>query len=362
MKIVFLVPGSENRPLPINGETMRYGNAPSSGTEQSTILVGEYLANQGHEVTIVLSKTDFKTVNKVNYTDFTYKDIDVEIDILVTMLWFDGYKDIPFKVTKQVVHWFHMAWGYAIGELSEYCLENKVSLKLINPSNFAQFHNSYSFEFHTGKGVDTKQYTIPNPLDTQLIKEIQSENIEKDPKKVIFHAQFSRGGKIAKRVVQEYGEDFTFKHFDYVEVETGVGRAELLRELASASYFIFPLYHPNKCVYKDTFSCAVAEAAAMKVKTITYPLGAFPEYFNDVVYYANFPQGININKMYSEKVSCEVPEMEDHTEILKVLTGTIKNPDTYFPHFEFECKKVTDRFSIEQVGKLWNNLILNYNE
>ena len=82
MKIIFLLPGTEGRPLPLNGESIRYGTAASSGTDQSVILVGEYLANQGHNVTIVLDKTDFKTVNLVNYTDFTYKGIGNEIDIL----------------------------------------------------------------------------------------------------------------------------------------------------------------------------------------------------------------------------------------------------------------------------------------
>ena len=360
MKIIFLLPGTEGRPLPLNGESIRYGAAASSGTDQSVILVGEYLAKQGHNVTIVLDKTDFKTVNLVNYTDFTYKGIDKEVDILNVNLWFDKYDEIPFKVTKAVQYWHHMAWQYGIGELSDFCLENKIDLQLVFPSAFAQSHNIHNYFRFKDVGINVSRVIIPNPIEDQLAEKILSENIQKDPNKVIFPAQYGRGGDIAKKVIDEVGGDFHLYTFDYTDHGKGVDKQTLFRELASSEYFIFPLYHPNACVYKDTFSCAVAEAIAMGVKVITYPLGALTEYFNEGCYYADFPPHTNINKMYSEKVSCEVPYMGD-TRTLVDAFKKVTDPDSgEFSHLASTSNLIRKQFSIDEVGSQWSCLISKY--
>lgn len=357
MKVVFLVPGSEGRPRPINGETIRYGNAPSSGTEQSVILVAEYLASTGNDVTVVIHKTDYATVNNVKYTDFSYSNIDQEVDILVTMLWFDKYVEIPFKVTKKVIHWFHMAWGYGIQEIKTYCIDNNLPLILVNPSAFSQHHNSHSYNLYLDSLIECSRVIIPNPLDSDLVEEVKKLDIQRDPNKVIFHAQFSRGGSIVKEVLSKFDDKYYLKHFDYVEPERGIGKLELFKELAEATYFIFPLYHPNGCVYKDTFSCAVAEAIAMGVKVITYPLGAFPEYFSSMVFYANFPDNVSIDRLYTERVSCEIPEFYNIQPFVDALKLAESNPDKFIPHFEFEAKNFINRFSIKQIGKLWSTLL-----
>ena len=126
--IVFILPGTEGRPHAINGDTIRYKNVPSSGTDQSMILVAEYLAKSGWDATIVLAKTDKHSVNGVNYTDFSFDGINSNIDVLVTSLWFGesrnpynykyGYNDIPFRVTEALIYWQHMAWTYAGGRMN----------------------------------------------------------------------------------------------------------------------------------------------------------------------------------------------------------------------------------------------------
>ena len=360
MKIIFLLPGTEGRPLPLNGESIRYGAAASSGTDQSVILVGEYLAKQGHNVTIVLDKTDFKTVNLVNYTDFTYKGIDKEVDILNVNLWFDKYDEIPFKVTKAVQYWHHMAWQYGIGELSDFCLENKVDLQLIFPSAFAQSHNIHNYFRFKDVGINVSRVIIPNPIEDQLAEKIIQERIQRDPKKVIFHAQYARGGEIARKVIEQFDTSLHLKTFDYVNLENGVDKQTILRELASAEYFIFPLYHPNSCVYKDTFSCAVAEAIAMGVKVITYPLGAFTEYFNEGCYYADFPPHTNINRMFSEKVSCEMPYMEDTRTLVDALKKVTDPNSKEFSHPASISNIIRKQFGIDEVGSQWNRLIREY--
>ena len=360
MKIVFLLPGTEGRPLPLNGESIRYGNAASSGTDQSVILVGEYLAKQGHNVTVVLDKTDFKTVNLVNYTDFTYKGIDKEVDILNVNLWFEKYDEIPFRVTKVVQYWHHMAWQYGIEQISNFCLENKVDLQLIFPSAFAQSHNVHNYFRFKDSGISVSRAIIPNPIEDQLAEKVLEENIQRDPKKVIFHAQYARGGEITRRVIEQFDSSLYLKTFDYVNLENGVDKQTIFRELASSEYFIFPLYHPNSCVYKDTFSCAVAEAIAMGVKVITYPLGAFTEYFNEGCYYADFPPHTNINRMFSEKVSCEIPYMGDTRTLVDALKQVTDSDNREFLHLASTSNLIRKQFSVEEVGSQWNNLINKY--
>jgi len=360
MNIVFLLPGTEGRPLPLNGESIRYGAAASSGTDQSVILVGEYLAKQGHNVTIVLHKTDFKTVNLVNYTDFTYKGIDREVDILNVNLWFDKYNEIPFKVTKAVQYWYHMAWQYSTDELLKFCLEHKTDLQLIFPSAFAQSYNVHNYFRFKDLGINVSKVIIPNPIEDQLANRILQENIQRDSNKVIFPAQYGRGGEVAKEVIEEIGGSLYLFSFDYTNHQKGVDKQTLFRELASSEYFIFPLYHPNSCVYKDTFSCAVAEAIAMGVKVITYPLGAFTEYYNEGCYYADFPPHTDINKMFSEKVSCEVPYMGD-TKTLVDAMRKITHPDAKeFLHLASASNLMRKQFGVDEIGSQWLNLISSY--
>jgi hypothetical protein len=99
MKIVFILVGTEGRPKILNGDTIRNGGAACSGTDQSMILVSEYLAQNGHDVTLVLDKTDNNICRGVKYVDFNYGHlVNNEVDILVTALWFDKYKEIPFNL------------------------------------------------------------------------------------------------------------------------------------------------------------------------------------------------------------------------------------------------------------------------
>ena len=58
MRIAFILPGTESRLKPLNGHSIRYGNAACSGTDQSVIFVAEHLAKKGHEVVISLDNVD----------------------------------------------------------------------------------------------------------------------------------------------------------------------------------------------------------------------------------------------------------------------------------------------------------------
>lgn len=358
MKIVFLLVGTEGRPKILNGDTIRYGQAPASGTDQSVIMVSEYLTSKGHDVTIVLDKTNKETCRDVKYTDFSYDGlIDQEVDILVSALWFDKYKDIPFKVTKGLIYWYHMAWVYCINEMIDFCNEHNLKMGFVNVSKWAQGQNEWNINLGIQKIENTINTIIPNPIMTELIDEIINENkIERKDKSSIFHAQFGRGGDVADRTLKELGWEEMFR-FDYINPANGTDKTILFKKLLETDYFIFPLYHPNGCVYKDTFSCSVAEAIAAGVIVVTYPLGAIPEYFSDGCVFLSFPHGTDMEKMMTEKVTCNAEYM-DYTENIKDKLIEIENT----PGLKEEIRKksintIKERFSISIVGKMWEDLI-----
>lgn len=361
MKIVFLLVGTEGRPKVLNGDSIRYGQAPSSGTDQSVIMVSEYLVSKGHEVTIVLEKTDKQPCRGVNYTDFSYEGIkDSEIDVLVSALWFDKYKDFPFKINKGLIYWYHMAWVYGINEMIEFCNDRSIKMAFLNISKWAQNQNEWNISLGKSKIENTINVIIPNPIMTDLIDEINNESVVlKKEKTSIFHAQYGRGGSIADRVVNELGWD-KISLFDYVNPANGTDKKTVFTKLLEADYFIFPLYHPNGCVYKDTFSCSVAEAVAAGVIVITYPLGAIPEYFSDGCVFLDFPEGTNMEKMLTETVTCNAEYMDRTDNIIsKVLE--IENTPGLKESIRNKAKNsIKNRFSISIVGQMWEDLLNSF--
>jgi hypothetical protein len=321
------------------------------------ILVSEYLAEKGHDVTLVLDKTDGATCRGVKYTDFNYGDlVNSEVDILVTALWFDKYKEIPFKVNKGLIYWYHMAWVYCINEMVDFCNERSIKMGFLNISKWAEGQNDWSIKVGVEKIENTLVRIIPNPIMTDLMDEIANRGVERKNRSSIFHAQYGRGGDVADRTINELGWEPMYK-FDYINHQNGTDKETLFSKLLETDYFIFPLYHPNGCVYKDTFSCSVAEAIAAGVIVITYSLGAVPEYFSDGCVFLNFPHGTNMEKMMTEKVTCEAQYM-DYTGNVKDKLLEVEHTPGLKEEIRNRAKNtIKDRFSISVVGKMWEDLI-----
>ena len=358
MKIVFLLVGTEGRPKILNGDTIRYGGAAGSGTDQSFIMVAEYLAANENDVTIVLDKTDKQTCRNVKYTDFTYDGLlNESVDILVTALWFDKYKEIPFKVNKGLIYWYHMAWVYCINEMVDFCNEHKIQMGFVNISNWARGQNDWSVKIGQEKIEVTHDVIIPNPVMVELIDEINNEEtIVRRDKSSIFHAQYGRGGDVANRALKELGWEDMFR-FDYIDHSNGTDKRTLFKKLLETDYFIFPLYHPNGCVYKDTFSCSVAEAIAAGVIVLTYPLGAIPEYFSKGSVFLNFPHGTDMEKMTTERVTCEAQYMDVHMNYVNKLIDIEGNPNLKEEIRNNAKDTIKQRFNINTVGEMWLDLI-----
>jgi hypothetical protein len=89
MRILFTLTGNGSRSNYVTGENMRYNKAGLSGTDTSTILVAEYLANNGYEVIVAVEKPeghvlDFHQIKGNSFTpgtvdrNVTYTYLDLE--------------------------------------------------------------------------------------------------------------------------------------------------------------------------------------------------------------------------------------------------------------------------------------------
>jgi putative sugar O-methyltransferase len=362
-KIVFLIPGTEIRPKILNGDTIRYGGAPSSGTDQSVIMVAEYLAKNNYDVTIVLENTDKKQCRGVKYTAFDYEGlVDSEVDFLVSCLWFTDYDKIPFKVTTGLIYWYHMAWAYGIYEMIQYVNKYNLKFSCVNISNWSYNQtkeiilNNFTKETQFHKSV-----IIPNPIMTDLMDNSINKNLTRKKNSCIFHAQWSRGGVVAQNVLDELGWEKMYS-VDYTNHKNSIDKQALFDKMVQHDYFIFPLYDGSSCLYKDTFSCAVAEAIAAGVIVITYPLGAIPEYFSDGCVFIEFPPETDMTRMIEERVSCDIPYMSYTENIKNILLHLDNHPEEKQQLRDKAKNLIKDNFSIDIIGKHWTNLLESYHE
>ena len=391
MRIVFLVLGNSRRSNYLNGDTIRTGGGGASGTDGSNILVAEYLAANGFDVTICTELLEPKLEEKyrgegknppngsqirgVHYTDFDFTGIDNRTyDIVVSNLWFDKYNDLPITVTRGLLYWSHMQWMYGVRELVDYANKSNVNLGIVNISKWEkEMTGDHIKGFHKNITNDVHITTIGNPVADDIITEVNSKNIPKKKGKFVYHAAWARGGNVAVDAVRKIDiEDKEFHAFDYLmathdhkdnffHMHNGVDKHTLFHHLAEAEYFLYPLYTPYHDVHKDTFSCVVAEAIALGVVPITFPLGALPELFSGYCSWANFPKGKNALKMQSQPLSKDNEEVfNDSTFVFDAYieaekTGTLKK------HVQNEgYQYIVDNFGIKNIGEQWVNFLKKF--
>jgi len=390
MRILFTLIGNSRRSNYLNGESLRYGGGGGSGTDTSTILVAEYLASQGHEVVITCDKLEpllekkyaeegkffpkGEKIRGVQYTDIDLNFIDnKEFDILINSLWFSDYDKLPIKVTKGLIYWCHMQWLYGIDEIINFAKTNNLKIGFVNISEWEKGMNKGTIERVLQERPTTKTALIPNPVCDDVIRQVLSENIKKKPHKFIFHASWARGGNVAVDAIDKLElADKELHAFDYLitihehqrtyfHKHDGVDKLTLFRHLAESEYFLYPLYTPYQDVHKDTFSCVVAEAIALGVTPITYPLGALPEYFNDYCQWIKCPDGANFDAMQSESLSKDI---EGHFKnnidnILDKIYFLEQNSSSKEKTKQSGSTYILDTFNTNRIGNMWVDFIDN---
>jgi|LauGreDrversion4_2_1035121.scaffolds.fasta_scaffold01389_11 glycosyl transferase family 25 len=367
MKIAFVLPGTEGREKSLNGNSIRIGGASCSGTDQSVIFVAEYLAKAGHDVVISLDKIEENEIssysNNVQYTNRLFEKIeDKNFDILIVCLWMGDYKNLPIKVSKSLIYWYHLAWGYGMPEILDYANQNNLKFGMVYPSEWCGSHINSDWDYFSNNiNLSSFKKVIPNPIETDLAKKILEKNNQRDSKSSIFHAQMNRGAHLAKRAIKELNWP-EIKLMDYIDHAISKDKISLFEELSKSEYFIFPLMTEDWTVYKDTFSCSVAEAIAMGVIVVTYPLGALPEVFKDKCIYLDFPNGSNLEALHNERLTREASYLNNTENIKNKLIELENNPEIKEKIRREGFDYIHENFSINKVGKMWSDFINKVSE
>jgi hypothetical protein len=369
MRILFIVTGNGARSNFVNGYTMRYGGAGLSGTDTSTILIAEYLAANGFEVVIACEKPSddlirrhnekgnhFQAGDKVNGVVYTWLDLEnIEnkvFHIAVTSLWYDGYENFPAIITRGLIYWAHLAWIYYAKNMADFVKDRSyLKFGFINISKWSEGHHKENLEYFIRELGNINDVILPNAMCVDIMEEVDKLDIQMERKKVIFPAQWNRGGPTAYRAVEDLGWN-EMKSFDYVNIDAGVDKLTLFKELASSEYFFFPQMGTNQWVLKDVHSCAMAEAIGMGVVVLSYPLGSHEEYYDG--YYAplNFPAGIDMEKMMRERATHE-PLLDDTQPIINAASYLEQAPHLKEYYREVGKKYIRERFNIEKIGPMW---------
>jgi glycosyltransferase involved in cell wall biosynthesis len=380
MRILFYIIGNDRRSNVVTGDSIRTGGASASGTDTSAILVAEYLAKVGHEVVIACGYTSPGTNSRgVTYTNLQFDEIENrEFDLLISMLWFDKYTSLPIKVTKGIIYWSHMQWMYGTREVESYAELHNLKVGLVHVSEWERFHNSGEATEMKNRNPTLVQKVIPNALLVDIIPEIENLHLPRNDHKFVFHATWARGGRVAYDAINRLDWKRKELHaYDYLmNIDINWGRQNesltpdttfffnhngsdkmsIYKDLAEASYFLYPLYTPYSDVHKDTFSCVIAEALAMGTIVLTYPLGAVPEYYQDYCVWLPFPEGIDPTALQGEPLTKDLDGKFTNVEgIVKTLNYLNDNP-LLKEQYRQKGKEVISKLHPDKIGKLWEEL------
>jgi glycosyltransferase involved in cell wall biosynthesis len=388
MRIAFTLLGNSRRNNYINGDNIRYNSGGASGTDSSVVAIAEYLSQCGHEVVIAVDQLEEPFLNQqiknnnfwrpgnknrgVYYTDFEFTNIENKnFDVLVNTLWFEKYNTLPIKVNKALIYWCHMQWIYGIHDIIHYVKKYNLKLIFVHISNWEKCMNNNWVEISKDLYHNIESVLIPNPVYDDIIIETYNDMPIRNPKRFIFHANWIRGGDVCYNVfnklniknkelhffdyflaIHDYESDNVYKH-------GSVDKKTLFRELAKSEYFIYPLCTIHNDIHKDTFSCVIAEAIAMGVTPITYPLGAINENFKDFCMWIDYPDNIDSQKINNEPLTKDIDDKFKNNidNIIKSINFLEKNPSLKEFVKKNGKKYIIDNFSINKIGAKWKTLI-----
>ena len=105
MKIVGIIEYNMKRNESWNGEAIRTKNCGASGTDQSFVLVAEYLASCGHEVFLsynyIIDNSEYNGVRYISEQEL--RDISETIDIIIVASWNHEFINFSWKSLKILV-------------------------------------------------------------------------------------------------------------------------------------------------------------------------------------------------------------------------------------------------------------------
>lgn len=378
MRILFLVPGNSKRNGYINGYNIRYGGVGSSGTDASNILVAEFLAKNNHDVVIAIEENDYglendtfgRVINGVYYSDINLGYVlNKTFDIIITNLWYEEFNKLEITINRAIIYWSHMAWMYSHSEVIEFAKKNNLKIGIVNPSKWAEKLNNEYINIYKNTYDWVSHVVIPNPLVSDVLEEIRNENIVKNKDQFVFHAIWGRGGDVAvdfmtqiknpnkKLISLQYVTDIVNRNETFIEIRKSTDKKNLYRIIAQSEYFIFPLFGYGNLIYKDTFSCATAEAIALGAIPITYPFGALHELYSDYIQWASIPSSFSDNEI-NKKVTVDEDLLLKSPKPLLEAYDKLKNNNDFKKYVKQNgFNYILNNFSQDVVGNKWLKFI-----
>lgn len=389
MRILFWVIGNSRRSNFLNGDTIRTGGAGASGTDTSSILVAEYLASPeggSHEVVMSVDPLEpllYQTYTQegksfipgtkyrgVIYTHPTLEGIENKtFDILVNMLWFEDYESLPIQVTKAVIIWCHVQWFYGYDKLVNYLHKYKLRCGIVHISDWAMGFNVQLANLVIQNCPGSKQTMIYNPLLTDIIEQIPIQH-NRILGKFIFPVSWGRGGTVSLDTVRSLNiPNKSFYAFDYLmcihdhrdiffHKYEGVDKTTLFQHLSNSDYFIYPLYTHYENVHMDTFCCAVAEALALGVIVITYPLAALPEIYKDYCVWLDIPEELSHDDLQRQQlIQDKEGRFKNIQPILDKINYLEQHPEEKEKLRYKGREDILSRFNINTIGQEWVQFI-----
>jgi glycosyltransferase involved in cell wall biosynthesis len=349
---------------PWNGENIRNGGVGVSGTDKSSVLVGEYYASKGYDVDIYSPSCEPFLYRGVKYSN----NLDTSnTNILIVVPWIDSLNNIICPKLKKLVIYFH---GTKIAELNKFLrfieLHKNIEVIGIYPSKWCKSVvdlEKYSFI--------EKHMIIPNPI---MIDECDKVFDTTNDRGLTFVniATWERGGDVALRAfniidgisisIMDY---YTATHMprQFTDKIKPIGSSDkntVMKILADSSYFIYPLVLPNGGVHKDTFACCVAEAISMGTIVLTWPVAALVELYkpNHGVVFLPFPINANITELTSIRLVFDKSLMSE--EAVNIIVDTIKNIESdKILKADIQRKGVEfarNNYISDIVCKMWDNV------
>ena len=331
----------DNRKQKWNGDIIRTGGCGVSGSENTLILVGEGLSKNGYTVDFV-SENVLKGLNRgINYTD----TIDyVNTEILITVEW-NQYNFSKFTNLKKII--INMASVNRNPGNIYINLRNdnpNANLIYVYPSDWAyRASNHYA-------GYDLNGYVINNPLMNDMLVPISNKN----DTSFSWHAAWERGGEVAKKIFDKFNKNGNFYKLNYVDPNESNDKSAVISNLNKSKYFVYPLVLPDGRVHKDTFACCVAEALAMGVKVITWPIAALPElYDGGGIYFVDYPNDANVSNLTNyEFISDDSLKSDEAIDLFVNKLNEIEANNEIF-----DSDYYRNKFNPDTITEQWINVI-----
>ena len=384
-RILFVITYNDRRNGIMDSESIRTGGVGVSGTDQSIIIAAEQLALHGHTCCIAGIFTKPGTVTRgVTFTDLSLRGAQQAYDILCVCSWYRDFESLPIDRTSVKAIWLlcqHWAVDApaAVARFANACSVSKVVIIALSEwsrGEIQRLETGTAIKTNNEAGrhrYDVVDVVIPNGLMRDVVDLVDTEARSRIPKTMVFHAVWERGGHLAAAAFEALGwhtaaEGGAFHMYDYwgnkpnsaaVCCHGSTDKRTLLRTLAQTEYFVYTSVLPNGSVHKDTFACVVAEACAMGVIVLAFPLGALKELYGDAVVWLDWPAGFMVPGNLAQACYQHCPELTSPAVvdgIVAKIRWLEERPDVKAAQRERAMVHARRAFDPAALGTLWNNL------